>query len=195
MQSTCKSHAFPKTETYFVPAERSAFTPSSSSAGISFLAVEPKATSFALRKFALAAISKKRISFGFEKGLPASIKETPKLSRLSAILSLSSAEKLIPSPCAPSLRVESRISSLINLPLFQGNNTTPDSFLSSKTGLTNSIKYAMIAKKHIINALTGRSTQKPSHQRTCGWCEQAARLAEYIPERSAESFFAIRRHG
>ena len=58
----------------------------------------------------LLACSKNSSSRGFDVGLPASIIGMPSSSSTRTISSLSLTEKDMPSPCAPSRRVESRSS-------------------------------------------------------------------------------------
>ena len=109
---TCSSHALPNITTTGVLAERSDFMFASSQAATLCLRVLPKAQSLACASFSSAAFPKNSRSFGFEPGFPASIKSTPNWSSASTIFSLSFTEKEIPSPCAPSRRVESSISIL-----------------------------------------------------------------------------------
>src|SRR4051812_19529483 len=72
--------------------------------------VAPKATIFACFHFSLRACSKNSASFGLEPGQPPSMNVTPSSSSFRAMRSLSSTEYEMPSVCAPSRSVVSKIS-------------------------------------------------------------------------------------
>ena len=113
---TWRMWLLPKMATYSVPAASSDLRLLSSSGAMPLRRVEPKATSLACSSFMPAACWKNCISAGLEKGFPASMKSIPSLSSVAITLSLSSTEKEILAPCAPSRRVESKICNFIKTP-------------------------------------------------------------------------------
>ena len=110
---TWRSQLLPNTATHRVPAERRAAQPSSSLAEPPFFRVEPKATRWVSPNTSSPARRKNSMSLGLEPGFPASTKAMPSLHSFWAMFSLSSREKLMPSPWAPSRRVVSNISMLL----------------------------------------------------------------------------------
>ena len=90
-----------------VPAESSAARPGSFSTVSFARRVEPKATTRAVFSGRFLIRSKKAMSFSLLNGKPPSMYATPSSSSFSAMASLSSTEKLIPSPWAPSRKVAS----------------------------------------------------------------------------------------
>ena len=82
------------------------------------LRLDPLAAGGACFRWVSLTRRKNSRSLGFEPGFPASINVTPSSSSFCTIASLSSTEKEIPSPWAPSLRVESKISTDRSMMLF-----------------------------------------------------------------------------
>ena len=104
---TWKSHVFPNMQHHSAGQAARAFRLGSSSGGIPYLRVLPKAVRAVLERPSLPAFSKNSSSRGLEPGHPPSTKSTPNSSSLDSMSSLSSHENETPSVCAPSLRVVS----------------------------------------------------------------------------------------
>jgi hypothetical protein len=104
---TCMVEVLPKMVHTLVPASTSFCSWGSSAAATFARRVLPKAVMRALVQVISRARSKNSTSFGLLPGQPPSMNETPNASRRSAILILSSHDRLMPSPCVPSRRVVS----------------------------------------------------------------------------------------
>src|SRR5205823_2192051 len=99
-----------------VPASTSAHTLRSSSTGFLANRVAPNAVSLAWCSVRSCARAKNSLSLGLLPGQPPSMKSMPSSSSFCAMISLSSTEKEMDSPCVPSRRVVSKVKIFIFLP-------------------------------------------------------------------------------
>ena len=104
---TCLSLVLPTMQTTGVFAASRAFSVTSSFAATPRRRVMPNAATFACFGGRAYISRKKASSFGLLTGKPPSMQSTPSSSSLYATCSLSSSDRLKPSPCVPSRSVVS----------------------------------------------------------------------------------------